>query len=127
MLSLVALTPSVSGCEMVKSAYVSQVGGAAEELAAVATTLRLVHEGRVTRQYAQSTFANYREVLVSFEPKLRKAEGAPAPDSVERAVSVYRGVAQVIESPCLDDGCDWRGQLAALETAAAALDEEVGG
>lgn len=125
----VALTLSLtlSGCEIVRSGFATQAGTAGAELAAAAATLRYVHEGRISRPYAQSAFANYRESLRNFEPKLRQAKGAPSRAEVNRLVAVFRAAVPALEAPCLDDGCDWQGQAAMLEAAAVTLSEAGGG
>jgi hypothetical protein len=121
----VALT--LSGCVMVRSGFATQAGSAGDELAAAAVTLRYVHEGKITVPYARSAFDNYREVLLTFVPKLQKAKGAPSSAEVNRLIAVYRSAVPVLEAPCLDGGCDWQGQAATLEAAASTLSKASGG
>ena len=118
---------ALSGCAMVRSVFATQAGSAGDELAAAAVTLNYVHEGRITRPYARSAIANYRELLLNFEPKLRQAKGAPSGAEVDRLVAVYLTAVPALEAPCLDDDCDWQGQAATLEAAAAVLREAGGG
>jgi hypothetical protein len=125
--AVLAVALTLSGCEMVRSGFATEAGSAGDELSAAAVTLRFVHEGRITKPYARSAFGNYREVLLTFEPKLRQAKGAPSGAEVNRLVAVYRAAVPVLEAPCLDEGCDWRGQAATLEAAAATLSKASGG
>ena len=118
---------TLSGCEMVRSGFATEAGSAGDELTAAAVTLRYAHEGRITTPYARSAFGNYREVLLTFEPKLRQAKGAPSGAEVNRLIAVYRTAVPVLQAPCLDDGCDWQGQAATLEAAAAILSKASGG
>jgi len=118
---------ALSGCAMVRSVFATQAGSAGDELAAAAVTLQYVHEGRITKPYARSAIANYRELLLNFEPKLRQAKGAPSGAEVDRLVAVYRAAVPALDAPCLDDGCDWQGQAAMLEAAAVTLSEAGGG
>jgi len=111
---------ALSGCAMVRSVFATQAGSAGDELAAAAVTLHYVHEGKITKPYARSAIAN-------FEPKLRQAKGAPSGAEGDRLVAVYRAAVPALDAPCLDDGCDWQGQAATLEAAAAALREAGGG
>lgn len=118
---------ALSGCAIVRSVFATQAGSAGDELAAAAMTLNYVHEGRITKPYARSAIANYRELLVNFEPNLRHAKGAPSGAEVDRLVAVYLTAVPALEAPCLDDGCDWQGQATTLEAAAATLREAGGG
>jgi len=90
---------------------------AAGELAAAARTLEAYHQDRLTRPYAAGAFVNYEE-------QLRSLDTAPLPADLRARWLAAR---PAVRRPCLDAGCDWRGQVRALDGAANAFRSAGGG
>lgn len=122
-LAAVVLVGLLSGCQVSKSAFKDEADTVSANFAAAATTLRYLHNGKLTRQYAKASFFNYATVTKGAESTLRSASGAPDQASLNRLLRLYQPAAQAISEPCLDGGCDWRGQVAALEKASGAFRE----
>ena len=120
LLAAIAAIPVLSGCEVTKTQFQNTAGGAGE-LAAAATTLEYVHEGRLNRAYASSAFASYRDALLVTEKQLPTVPGAPDTGPVAELLTLYRPAYRAVEQPCLDDSCDWRAQVDALKKASEAL------
>ena len=116
-----------AGCSASKSPFARQAGDAGEEFAAAAITLRDLHEGRLTRAYAQSSFVNFEKAVGDVPEQLPKASGHPDPGALQHLLDLYRPASRAVAEPCLDAGCDWQGQVAALEAASKAFIEAGGG
>ena len=121
MLAILTLT---AGCG--KSEFQRNAGDAGAEMAAAARTLEALHEGRLTQQFARASFVNYREQLADVESQLASAEPHPDRAELNRLLALFRGARPAIEDPCLEDGCDWRGQVRALDDASKAFIEAGG-
>ncbi|MDP9325993.1 MAG: hypothetical protein M3O87_05595 [Candidatus Dormibacteraeota bacterium] len=117
----IAVLPLLSGCDVTKTQFQNTAGGAGGELAAAATTLQYVHEGRLNRAYASSAFASYRDALLVTEKQLPSVPGAPDAATIAELLKLYRPAYTAVEDPCLDDSCDWRAQVDALKKASEAL------
>ena len=117
---------AVAACAAGKSEFQRNAEDAGAEMAAAARTLEALHQGRLTQRFARASFVNYREQLADVESQLTSAE--PHPDRVElnRLLTLYRSARPAIEDPCLGDGCDWRGQVRALDDASKAFLEAGG-
>jgi hypothetical protein len=115
--ALTAASLAGSGCSLARSDFAKTASDAASTFSAAATTLRLTHEGRLPGTYARGSFVNYRDALSGLEEKLRAAGGGHDRESVERLVALYRAAMEAVRDPCLDKGCDWQGQVEALERA----------
>ena len=121
LLAAIAALPVLTGCTVTKTQFQNTAGGAGGELAAAATTLEYVHEGRLNRAYASSAFASYRDALLITEKQLPTVPGAPDRATIEELLTLYRPAYRAVEQPCLDDSCDWRAQVEALKKASEAL------
>jgi hypothetical protein len=123
VLALVAIAALIvlSGCEVVKTQFQNTAAGVGGELAAAATTLEYVHDGRLNPGYAVSAFASYREALANTEKQLPTVPGAPEKARVEELLKLYRAAYRAVGQPCLDNSCDWQAQVDALKTASEAL------
>ncbi len=119
--TLVAGMWLVSACGASQSPFARASSDAASTLSASVTTLRLEHEGRLTRAYAAASFLNYRDALQGLDSELRSSEGAPGRDVVEQLVVLYRMADGALSEPCLDEGCDWRSQAEVLDRAKEAF------
>lgn len=110
----------LGGCDrQTPFAKAADKGGA--QLAAAATTLTYLHEGKITTRYARSSFINYRQVLKGFDQQLAALSGAPAPAHLKQLLELYQPAAQAVAAPCLSDTCNWRQQVMALQRASDAL------
>jgi hypothetical protein len=96
------------------------------ELFAAATTVEYAHTGRLPVAFARSAFDGYRSSLQDAERQLRTAAGAPGGGRLEALLAVYRPAWRAVQQPCLQGGCDWRGQVRALREAGDALDRASG-
>lgn len=121
LLAVLALAAMLSGCQLAKSAFQDEADSVASNFSAAATTLRYLHAGKLTRQYARATFFNYAALTRGGDQALRNAAGAPDRPALDRLLALYAPAAKAIMNPCLDGGCDWRAQVAALDTASGAF------
>ncbi|HET7027718.1 MAG TPA: hypothetical protein VFI28_08500 [Candidatus Limnocylindrales bacterium] len=94
--------------------------------AAAARTIDDLHAGRLTREYAAATLGVLATQVEAAPDELRTAAGASDPGSAAALADQARAGVSVVRSPCLDAGCDWRGQVAALRGTARALSEAGG-
>jgi hypothetical protein len=116
----------LSGCSFTQSAFERTADNAGGAFAAAATTLTYLHQGKLSRAYAVSSFVNYESELSGLDQQLPSQQGAPAQSTVQRLIALYQPAMRAVEQPCLDVGCDWRGQVAALERASQAFVEVSG-
>ncbi len=117
---------AVSGCSFTQSGFERMTDSAGGAFAAAATTLSYVHEGKLARAYAISSFADYANELSGLDQQLSAQDGTPGKSKVQRLIALYRPAMQVVEQPCLDTSCNWRGQVAVLERASQAFVEASG-
>ena len=108
-------------CGPGKSEFQRNAGDAGAEMAAAARTLEALHQGRLTRQFARASFVNYREQLADIDSQLTSAEPHSDRAELQRLLALYRSAKPAIEDPCLEDDCDWRGQVKALDEASKAF------
>ena len=118
---------ALSGCSMTQSAFDQTAGNGAAGLAAAATTLRYLHEGKLTTAYARASFVNFASNLSGLDSQLGALQGAPDRRTVRRLVALTRQAERAVMRPCIDGPCDWRGQVTALSRASAALLKASGG
>lgn len=116
-----ALSLALTGCQVAKSAFKDEASTVSANFAAAATTLQYLHEGKLTRQYARATFYSYATVMKGADGSLERASGAPDQPTLNHLLQLYEPAAQAVNDPCLDSQCDWRGQVAALQTAGNAF------
>jgi hypothetical protein len=120
--ALLAAALLVVGCAgATKSSFARAAEDAGGGFAAAAVTLADLHAGRLTREYAAATLGVLEAQLASAPEELRSAEGSPGADVSARVADLAAGAAAALERPCLDEGCDWRAQVDALEAAGRAL------
>jgi hypothetical protein len=99
-------------------------GEAAGTLSAAATTLEFAHQGKVTTNFAESSFGEYKEQLKDVPDELAKADGAPDSGKLRQLSGLLERAQPAIDRPCLaDDGCDWQAQDRALKEARQALED----
>jgi hypothetical protein len=121
LLAVVVLAIMLSGCQLAKSAFQDEAATVSANFAAAATTLRYLHEGKLTRQYARATFFSYASLTRGADKPLQNAAGAPDPPARARLLALYGPAAEAIKHPCLERACDWRKQVADLEKASGAF------
>ena len=121
-----ALVTSLAACGLIhtKTPFAHSVGDAAATLAAAQATLEAAHAGKLSREYANATFVNYREALDGVAEELPTLRGAPD-EAVDLAASLAQAV-RIVNQPCLGDDCDFAEQTDTLETIANALREASG-
>jgi hypothetical protein len=111
----------VSACGTGQSDYQRQAATAGAEMAAAARTLEAVHQGRLRPEYARASFVNYREQLEDVDTELSASGSSVDRAQLARLRELYRAARPAFEEPCLEAGCDWRGQVRALDEAAKAF------
>jgi hypothetical protein len=112
---------SLTGCQLTQSAFAQSASKAGASFAAAEETLRYAHDGRITTAYAAASFVNYRSELEGLDTQLPSSQGAPNHAQITRLLSLYTRAMAVVEHPCLEGGCDWQGQVDALEAASRAF------
>jgi hypothetical protein len=114
-----------AGCALAQSGFARTAGNAGAAFAAAAVTLRFAHEGKLTAAYARASFVNYRAELDGLDAQLPAQDGAPDARTLRRLLDVADPALRAVDAPCLDAGvdagCDWRGQVTAMQRASAAL------
>ena len=118
---LLALATLLAGCQFTQSPFIVTASNAGAELAAASTTLSYVHSGKITIQYAQASFVNYRGQLNGLDQQLPSQQGAPGKATVEHLLALYKAAMQAVNHPCLDTSCHWQAQVAALNRASQAF------
>jgi len=123
---LAGMLLTLSGCvpaSFANTPYQQEAGDAASLVAAAATSIELAHTGELDPRYARASIRIYRDHLATI-PAFGGLRGAPDNDPVTGALdAAVDGAIAVLADPCLDDGCDWRGQLASLREAGLALED----
>ncbi|GHO97759.1 hypothetical protein KSF_078070 [Reticulibacter mediterranei] len=117
------LTLAISACSLTQSPFVRMVDGAGGTFSAAATTLAYFHQGKLTRAYTISSFAGYESQLDGLDQQLPAQQGADDQATVKRLLALYKPAMQVVQQPCLESSCDWRGQVTTLERAGKAFVE----
>lgn len=121
-MALLALgVASLTGRQLTQSAFAQSASKGGAGFAAAEETLRDAHDGHVTTAYAAASFVNYRSELEGLNSQLPSSQGAPNHTQIERLLSLYTRAMAAVEHPCLTGGCDWQGQVGALEAASKAF------
>lgn len=121
ILSLLVLFVATTGCQLTQSAFTRTAGNAGSAFAAASTTLSYLHEGKISRAYAESSFVNYASELDGLDQTLPSLSGAPDARTLRHLLNLYKPAMQVVNSPCLNESCDWRAQVATLDSASKAF------
>lgn len=122
-----ALMLAATGCTATMSPFWREAGKAGSGFAAAMTTLTYAHEGKLPVRYARGSFAGFESELAGIDQRLPTLDGAPDSRVVRQLVAVAGPALRAVRQPCLDEGCDWRGQVAALQRASAAFLAASGG
>ena len=118
---LLILSVMTVGCQLTQSAFVKTAGDAGSGFAAASTTLTYLHQGKISKGYAASSFINYASELDGLDQTLPSLAGAPDSRTLQRLLNLYKPADRVVDAPCLDASCDWRAQVAALDRASKAF------
>jgi len=118
---LLLVLPVTAGCQLTQSAFTRTAGNAGSAFAAASTTLTYLHEGKISKTYAASSFVNYASELDGLDQTLPSQSGTPDAGTLQRLLNLYKPAIKVVDSPCLDASCDWRAQVAALDRASKAF------
>jgi hypothetical protein len=115
---------ALGGCAIgTRSRFAQTAGDAASSLSVAATTLELVHRDRLTKEYAQGTFAGLEETLAGVADELSTLEGRPSQPEVDRLLSLFERAQPAVKDPCLEDDCAWQDQHDVLQEASDALEK----
>ena len=119
LLPLLLLT--LTSCQFTQSPFAKTTGDAGAAFAAASTTLSYAHEGKITYAYAASSFVNYRKELDGLDQQLSSQQGAPDVRTVQRLIDLYKPAIRAVDSPCLNESCDWRTQIVVMNRASEAF------
>lgn len=111
----------ISGCQIAQSAFSTTAGNAGAAFAAASTTLKYLHEGKLTSLYARSTFVNYQSELSGLDQQLPSQQGAPGKGETQQLLHLYQSAMQAVNRPCLDRSCNWHAQVSTLDRASNAF------
>lgn len=117
LLLVLAAVVSADGCSATRTPFSRAAADAGSTLSAAAETLKAVHSGDVTREYAQGSFVNFADQLAGVADELPQLEGAPDKGTVDGLVALLMPAVDTVGMPCLEGPCDPGTQLAALEAA----------
>ncbi|HZU69466.1 MAG TPA: hypothetical protein VFA09_19470 [Ktedonobacteraceae bacterium] len=121
-LLLPVLLIALTSCQFTQSAFAHTASNTGAGFAAASTMLSYMHQGKITYQYAASSFVNFRSELDGLDrQQLLSQQGAPDMRAVQHLFDLYKPAIQAVDSPCLSASCDWRGQVAALNKASEAF------
>jgi hypothetical protein len=123
---LLVLLIAASGCSLTQTEFAQRTDEAAAVMAGAATVLAFAHEQRITGAYARATLASYAPQLEGLDRELAGLKGAPDPAAVRQLVELSRPAREAVDQPCLDEACDWRGQVEALRRAVEAFKQASG-
>ena len=111
----------LSGCQFTQPPFMRTASDAGATFAAASTTLTYLHEGKITRQYAQSSFAAFKTSVDGLDQQLPGQQGAPSKQDVQQLLSTYKPAMDALDHPCFEGTCDWHAQEQALTTASKAF------
>lgn len=117
----------LAGCSATQSDFARTAGNAGSALAAAAATLSDAHQGAITMAYAASSFVNFRSELEGVAGQLAASSGGPGRRATAHFVALIERAWPAIAHPCLEDSCDWRAQVTAIQSASDALVRAGGG
>ena len=125
-LLLLVLLMMATGCQLTQPAFTRTAGNAGSAFAAAETTLSYAHEGKITYAYASSSFVNYQSELDGLDQSLPSLQGAPDRHTVRQLLDLYKPAIEAVDAPCLNESCNWRAQVVALNRASKAFLEAGG-
>jgi len=110
-----------TSCQFTQSAFAKTTGDAGAAFAAASTALSYAHQGKITYAYAASSFVNYQSELNGLDQQLPSQQGAPDMRTVQHLIDLYRPAIRAVDSPCLNEACNWRTQVTVLNRASEAF------
>jgi L-aminopeptidase/D-esterase-like protein len=123
---LLILLLIVTGCQFTQAAFPRMASNAGSAFAAAVTTLAYAHEGKLTYAYAAASFVNYQSELDGLDQALPSQNGAPDKGTVQHLLNLYKEAIKAVDSPCLNNSCNWQTQVNALNRASKAFLEAGG-
>lgn len=117
----IALLLATAGCQIKRPSFSITAGNIGSAFAASEATLLYAHEGKITYAYATSSFVNFQSELSGANQTLAAAQGTPGASTMRQLLFLYREAMRVVNTPCLNDMCNWRVQLSALDRASKAF------
>lgn len=116
----------LAGCQFNRTAFSRTVQSISATFAAARITLLYLHEGKVTRIYANTDFAGYAQHLQDVPRQLSPAPGGPTRSQIAQLLNIYWAAMPAIEHPCFRASCDWHEQIVTLKKAGDAFLEASG-
>ena len=120
-IGFIALLLTTTGCQLMQPSFSITAGNVGSAFAASETTLLYAHEGKITYAYAASSFVNFQSELNGADKTLASSQGTPDAGTMRQLLTLFQAAIRVVNAPCLNDTCDWRTQLAALDRASKAF------
>jgi hypothetical protein len=121
LLLLLLLLLLLNSCQIAQSTFAKTAANAGANFAAASTTLAYVHKGKITAAYARSSFINFQSELNGLDQSLSAQGGIPDRHTQQYLLTLYHKATPIINNPCLQTNCDWRGQVATLEQTSKAF------
>lgn len=119
-----ALAMLLTGCipaSFAETPFEREAGDTASLISAAATTIEFLHDDKIDRRYAEASLVVYRQSVADSASKLESAQGAPGEATLNPVLDDVKDAQDILARPCLDDSCDWHGQIRTLTSAKDAL------
>ena len=117
----IVLLLTTTACQINQPSFSITAGNVGSAFAASEATLQYAHEGKITYAYATSSFVNFQSELSGADQTLAASQGAPGASTMRQLLSLYQQAMRAVNTPCLNDACNWRIQLSALDHASEAF------
>lgn len=117
MILLLALT----ACQIKQPSFSITAGNIGSAFAASEATLQYAHEGKIAYAYAASSFVNFQSELSGADQTLTSSQGTPDASTMRQLLSLYKIAMRAVNTPCLNETCNWHLQLSALDRASKAF------
>lgn len=122
--ALLAIT--VAGCVSVPASWTETpfartATDAGSTFSVAAELLDRAHTGSLTNTYVRGAFVNFSDAVADVIVTLPGLEGRPGAEELDRLLEASTTAKAVLDQPCIDAGCDWSAQVAALRAAGVAF------
>ncbi len=117
----IVLLLMLTACQIKQPSFSITAGNIGSAFAASETTLQYAHEGKITYAYAASSFVNFQSELNGADKTLAASQGAPAAGTMRQLLSLYQTAMRAVNTPCLNETCNWHTQVSALNRASEAF------
>ena len=121
LVTLLAVGACSAPAGWTETPFQHEVADAASTASTAANLLEAAHTGRLTNSYRRGALVNLREVVDGLEARLPTLDGAPDAAATRQLLDRFAPARSALDAPCIDAGCDWRGQVDALRRAADAF------